>query len=328
MVKSRKGYSYGEIEKSTGVPKSMVQRWIEDFRNGGIGIYKDMLPYVDELATVGKFMRENGLELADIKSSAVITSVVKSVGIGIDELINIGKALKDVNAPEVIGEISWTVTNLIGKGMKPSELQQKIEDMQKEKDRKGEELAQIDKSIEAQTEAERKSEEKVRKMNEDLITVQKSLAEIRKELESVRSESEKRKDIVENAEKIDKFIQKNDIDLVQLNQFYSKPRKYDFDIKRISSLRDLEDFGLDDDTGTHEISDIVKSLDDLYQKGWNFQVLRQLDMVTKDTGIRPKDAVVDLLSYYKERKFIQNSLDALKKKELELKEILTSKTIE
>ena len=320
------GYSYAEIEKSVGVPKSTVQRWIQDFRNGEIGIYKEMLPYVDELATLGKFMRESGLELADIKSVAVIRSVIKSVGIGTDELINIGKVLKDVNAPEVVGEVSWTVTNLIGKGTKPSELHQKIDDMRREKDKKEEELAQINKNIETQTEAERTAEEKVRQKNENLIAVQKSLAEVRKDLESVRNETEERKRIIENAEKIDRFIQKNDIDLDQFNQFYSIARKHDFDIKKMSSLKDLEDFGLEDDTDTHEISDIVKSLDNLYRKGWDFQVIRQLDMATNNPNIRPADAVGDLLSYYRERKSIQNSLNALKEKERELKDNISLKT--
>ncbi len=29
-----KNDSYSEIEKSTGVPKSTVQRWIQEFKNG------------------------------------------------------------------------------------------------------------------------------------------------------------------------------------------------------------------------------------------------------------------------------------------------------
>ena len=323
-----KGYSYSEIEKSTGIPKSTVQRWIQDFRNGDIGIYKETLPYIDELASVGKFMREGGLELHEIKSGAVIGSIVKSLGIGIDELIGIGNALKDINNPEIVREVSWTVTNLIGKGIKPSELQQKIESMQKEKEQKEEELTQISVSIEHQKKAELEAKDKVLKVNEQLSAKKKNLDEVKRELEKAKKEKEDAKSIIENAKKIDRFIQKNDIDLDQLNQFYSKARKHNFDIKRISSLSDLENFGLNFETDTHEISDIVKSLDSLYKKGWDHRVLKQLDLVTENTNVMPADAVDDLLRYYKETESLEDSLDALREKEKELKDGISSITKE
>ena len=321
-----KSDSYSEIEKSTGIPKSTVQRWIQEFKDGDIGIYKETLPYIEELTEVAKFMRENGLELADIKSAAVIASIIKSIGIQMDTLIEIGKSLKSVNAPEVVSEVAWTIVNLIGNGTKPSELQQKIDEMQKEKSEKVADLAMIDKNIEDKTEAERKAEEKLSKKSEDLLTLQKNLAEAKKELESVRGETEQKREIIDNAEKVNGFIQKNDIDLNQLNQFYSMARKYNFDIERISSIIGLESFGLSIDTETHEISDAVESLDSLYKKGWNYRVLKQLDLVTENTNIRPGDAVDDLLRYYKERDFMKNSLDALKKEEEELAKSIESKT--
>ena len=323
-----KSDSYSEIEKSTGIPKSTVQRWIQEFKDGDIGMYKDTLPYIDELTEVAKFMRENGLELADIKSAAVIASIIKSIGIQMDTLIEIGKSLKSVNAPEVVSEVAWTIVNLIGNGTKPSELQQKIDEMQKEKSEKVADLAMIDKNIEDKTEAERKAEEKVRKKSEDLLTLQKNLAEAKKELESVRGETEQKREIIDNAEKVNGFIQKNDIDLNQLNQFYSMARKHNFDIERISSIIGLESFGLSIDTETHEISDILESLDSLHKKGWNYRVLKQLDLVTENTNIRPGDAVDDLLRYYKERDFMKNSLDALKREEEELAKSIESKTSE
>ena len=153
--------------------------------------------------------------------------------------------------------MAWTIVNLIGNGTKPSELQQKIDEMQKEKSEKVADLAMIDKNIEDKTEAERKAEEKLSKKSEDLLTLQKNLAEAKKELESVRGETEQKREIIENAEKVNGFIQKNDIDLNQLNQFYSMARKYNFDIERISSIIGLESFGLSIDTETHEISDAV-----------------------------------------------------------------------
>lgn len=321
-----KGNSYSEIEKSTDVPKSTVQRWIQEFKDGDIGMYKETLPYIEELTDIGKFMRENGLELADIKGAAVMASIIKSTGVKMDTLIEIGKSLKSVNAPEVVNEVAWTIVNIIGNGIKPSELQQKIDEMQKEKSEKVADLAMIDKNIEDRAEAERKAEEKVRKKNEDLLTLQKNLAEAKKELESVRVETEQKREIIENAEKVNGFIQKNDIDLNQLNQFYSMARKYNFDIERISSIIGLESFGLSIDTETHEISDILESLDSLYKKGWNYRVLKQLDLVTENTNIRPGDAVDDLLRYYKERDFMKNSLDALKKEEEELAKSIESKT--
>ena len=323
-----KSDSYSEIEKSTGIPKSTVQRWIQEFKDGDIGMYKDTLPYIDELTEVAKFMRENGLELADIKSAAVIASIIKSIGIQMDTLIEIGKSLKSVNAPEVVSEVAWTIVNLIGNGTKPSELQQKIDEMQKEKSEKVADLAMIDKNIEDKTEAERKAEEKLSKKSEDLLTLQKNLAEAKKELESVRGETEQKREIIENAEEVNGFTQKNDIDLNQLNQFYSMARKYNFDIERISSIIGLESFGLSIDTETYEISDIVKSLDSLYKKGWNYRVLKQLDLVTENTNIQPGDAVDDLLRYYKERDFMKNSLDSLKREEEELAKSIESKTSE
>ena len=320
-----KGNSYSEIEKSTDVPKSTVQRWIQEFKDGDIGMYKDTLPYIDELTEIGKFMRENGIELADIKSAAVIASIIKSIGIQMDTLIEIGKSLKSVNAPEVVNEVAWTIVNIIGNGIKPSELQQKIDEMQKEKSEKVADLAMIDKNIEDKTEAERKAEEKLSKKSEDLLTLQKNLAEAKKELESVCEETEQKIEIIENAEKVNGFIQKNDIDL---NQFYSMARKYNFDIERISSIIGLESFGLSIDTETHEISDILESLNSLYKKGWNYRVLKQLDLVTENTNIRPGDAVDDLLRYYKERDFMKNSLDSLKREEEELAKSIESKTSE
>ncbi|MCL4348415.1 MAG: helix-turn-helix domain containing protein [Candidatus Thermoplasmatota archaeon] len=154
-----KGYSYSEIEKSAGIPKSTVQRWIQDFKNGDIGMYRDTLPYIEELASVGKFMRESGIELLDIKSAAVVASIVKSLGIGINDLIGIGNALKDINNPEIVREVSWTLTNFIEKGLKPSELQENINSMNKEMEEKQEELAQINARIEDQRVAEQEENE-------------------------------------------------------------------------------------------------------------------------------------------------------------------------
>lgn len=320
-----KGLSYAEIEKSAGVPKSTVQRWIQDFRNGEIGIYKDMLPYVEELATVGKFMRESGLELPDIKSAAVIASIVKSLGIGINDLIETGNALKDINSPDTVREVTWTVTNLIGKGVKPSDLQQRIDSMRKEMGDKEEELSQITVSIHTQDRAEQEAKERVLRNNQELAAMKKSLDDAKKDLESARKEKEELKDIIENANKFDKFIEKNEIDLNQLIQLHRKARMHNFDIKRIISLSNLEYFWLDNDIGTPEISDFVKSLDGLYRKGWDFHALSQLDMVTENTGIKPADAVDDLLRYYKETELFKNSVETLKKKEQDLKESLLAK---
>lgn len=323
-----KGYSYSEIEKSAGVPKSTVQRWIQDFKNGDIGMYRDTLPYIEELASVGKFMRESGIELPDIKSAAVVGSIVKSLGIGINDLIGIGNALKDINNPEIVREVSWTLTNLMEKGLKPSELQENINSMNKEMEEKQEELARINARIEDHRKAEQEEKERVIKMNEELSTAKKNLEEIKMELDSIIKEKEGTKSLIENAKRIERFIQKNDIDLDQLGQFYSKARKHNLDIKRICSLRDMEDFGLDSETDTNEISDIVKSLDSLYKKGWDHKVLRHLDMVTENTNVRPADAVDDLLRYYKETEYFENSLSSLREEEKELREGVASKSRE
>ncbi|MCL4348414.1 MAG: hypothetical protein M1159_04875 [Candidatus Thermoplasmatota archaeon] len=166
------------------------------------------------------------------------------------------------------------------------------------------------------------------KKNEELCTAKKNLEEIKRELGSIIKVKEGTKSLIENAKKIERFIQKNDIDFDQLGQFYSKARKHNLDIKRICSLRDLEDFGLDSETDTNEIFDILKSLDSLYKKGWDHRVLRHLDMVTENTNVRPADAVDDLLRYYKETEYFENSLNSLREEEKELRESVASKSRE
>ena len=82
--------------------KNNVHRWIQELKNSEIGTWKETLPYIDELADIGKFMHENGLKLAEIKGAAVIASIVKSTGVQTDTLIEIGNSLKNVKAPEVV----------------------------------------------------------------------------------------------------------------------------------------------------------------------------------------------------------------------------------
>lgn len=60
-------------------------------------------------------MRDGGIDIANLKNAAVIEEVVKSTGIELGRIIDAGKAMKDIDDPDLVREVSSTISNFMSK---------------------------------------------------------------------------------------------------------------------------------------------------------------------------------------------------------------------
>ncbi len=80
------GNTYDEIVDRTSVGKGSVTNTIEEFRNGTLGLPKDIISYVDELRRVAVDLKKNRTNVAGMKAHIKIQNKILEMGVSEFEL--------------------------------------------------------------------------------------------------------------------------------------------------------------------------------------------------------------------------------------------------
>ncbi len=306
-----KGYRYSEISKRSGIARSTVQDAVNRWRSGQTSIFEESVGYVEDITDIAKDMRKYGLKIEDLKMPFLNASVLKGMGIDLQDLCNLYDIIRNYG-PDILPEIIRTVIKLQSQGTDPSDMLKKLEnlrteikDMEDMKRRLEDDVSSIDAKLKEENRVKGSLDAEISEMQETIRSLKEQEVEINDKIKKYR----------ERIERSDRFwsaITDMAIDPNGIEEFMKNIKSLGYDAKKVPSMEEFEKYGIDRAMPSDEMRTLVLSLRQLNSAGWSPGNIVKLAMAMNNVSDDPATIIEHMQAYtdkYREVERAKKDLD-------------------